>query len=169
MCEGDPQTEDETQAGTARASDQPLEADAIAEGEGERDERVQVTQSVSIQRFEGPLPSPDHTKEYEQILPGFSDRHVTMVEEEQANRHLNDRRAFEIAVLEIKEASKRLLIQRIASILLLSILGAFALLLAIFAEQPEIGGGIIIAEVVGVALNTLFSRRSRRSRDDDGD
>ncbi|MXY85260.1 MAG: DUF2335 domain-containing protein [Chloroflexi bacterium] len=148
--------------------EQALEADSIAEDEHEQQERVQITQSFRIQSTEGPLPSPEDTKQYEQILPGFADRHVKIVEKEQDNRHENDRRAYELAVLEVRESSKRLVIQRVASLLMLTIIGIFAVLLALIGNQPEIGGGIIIAEVVGIALNSVWSRRPARSGDDNG-
>ena len=52
---------------------------------------------------------------------------------------------------------------------MLLVLGLFGLLLGIYADAPEIGGGIVIAEVVGVGVNALWSsiQRSRRGDDED--
>ena len=48
-----------------------------------------VHQELSVARsyfFSGPLPHPDHMKEYENILPGSADRLITLLEEEAQHR-----------------------------------------------------------------------------------
>lgn len=43
--------------------------------------------AVNHQEFSGPLPHPAMLHEYNQIVPGFAERIVTMAEKEQEQRH----------------------------------------------------------------------------------
>ena len=71
------------------ASDAPArEAEA-----GQTEIRSIVLQELSVARsdfFSGPLPHPDHLKEYENILPGSADRLIRIVEEEAPHRRQID-------------------------------------------------------------------------------
>jgi uncharacterized membrane protein len=51
--------------------------------------RVSVNQAVvqTSTSFHGPVPPPDHFRDYDVVLPGSADRILAMAEKEQAHRH----------------------------------------------------------------------------------
>ena len=66
------------------------ESEGIQEVEGvvvDPDGSGQEVVKAQFQRYEGPLPHPEHLEKYEEIMPGASDRVFTMLEKEQDHRH----------------------------------------------------------------------------------
>ena len=78
---------------SARSQDVPSKeaSSSAARGSepGQTEVRSIVHQELSVARsnfFSGPLPHPDHLREYENILPGSADRVIRMAEEQAQHR-----------------------------------------------------------------------------------
>lgn len=55
-------------------------------------------QAIVCQHYQGPVPSPDMLREYEQVLPGLAERLVQLTEKEQKHRHGSDHTAYTLAI-----------------------------------------------------------------------
>ena len=51
--------------------------------------------SVAASTWEGPLPSPEYFRRYEEILPGVANRILEMAEKQQAHNHYQERTSLE--------------------------------------------------------------------------
>lgn len=110
----------------------------------------------SMQRFAGPLPPPALAREYEALCPGFTDRHLKILEETAAaerdtmrasDRRLDRGQAFALAAA-------------------LAVM-AFGSLLAILGS-PGIGAAVVGGEVVALVSAFLYRERRRgRSQPED--
>lgn len=52
--------------------------------------------AIVASHYSGPVPSPEMLANYEKVLPGASDRLITLAENEQNNRHTNVNTALEL-------------------------------------------------------------------------
>ena len=90
------------------------------------------------------MPHPDLLERYEKILPGFSDRSLSLLEKEQVNRNNIDRRSLDLSSKHMDHVTRRFLVLRVSNVLVLTILGL-------------LGGSVLVVEAAGILLNTLVS------------
>ncbi len=76
---------------------------------------------------------------YEQILPGFSERSLSLLEQEQANRYDIDKRGMELSARHMEPVTRRFLMLRASNALVLTILGLLGAAVAFWAGGPAIG------------------------------
>lgn len=156
---------DDGEASSSEVPPDSIEPDDVSDPNDpyeEDGERGQV--APAFEAFIGPMPHPDFLERYEEILPGFSNRSLTILETEQKNRYEIDKQALDLSEKQIEHNTKRLIIQRVTNTLVVTIIGGFGLALALVVDQPELGSSVILVEAVGILVNTLLSnwRSSRR-------
>lgn len=113
--------------------------------------------TLSLSAFIGPMPHPDLLERYEKILPGFSDRSLSLLEKEQVNRNNIDRRSLDLSSKHMDHVTRRFLVLRVSNVLVLTILGLLGAAVAFWAGGPTIGGSVLVVEAAGILLNTLVS------------
>ena len=103
------------------------------------------------------MPHPDLLERYEKVLPGFSDRSLSLLEKEQVNRFAIDKRGMDLSSKHIDHVTRRFLILRVSNVLVLTTLGLLGAAIAFWAGGPTIGGSVLVVEAAGILLNTLVT------------
>lgn len=67
----------------------------------EGDTKLEVVE-IEETTWRGPLPPPERLAQYENVLPGASERIMSMAKQEQAHRHRQDERIFRISEKEMR-------------------------------------------------------------------
>lgn len=111
--------------------------------------------------FHGPLPHPDHLREYEDIVPGMAERILKLTEDEQKFRHTTQTIALKGAISKDRRA------QWMAFILSFSIFALGGYLM--FNGEYLPGAALITANVVGLAGVFIFGRKIKQRTTPDGD
>ena len=165
--EAEPQSDDQPDSDVIPTGDAEPELIALPD----QDDEDQPTRTVTIERssFAGDLPPPELAQGYENILPGFLDRRLRILEQEQAGRLANDQRSFDIAAMDIQHITRRLLIVRLSTSLILIVIALFGFLLAAVADAPEVGGAVISTSLAAIVVQALRSVVQRDRRDDEAD
>jgi len=106
---------------------------------------------------QGPLPDPVTFGEYDKVLPGASERIMTMCEQEANHRHLMDKEQIIIQNRKIDDAQKHTGIEKEyadseTNIAMLGVVFAFVISLVIIA-----GGMYMIIATDHFVMGTLFS------------
>ena len=117
---------------------------------------ARIAQTVVTERFQGPMPHPDHLRKYESILPGAADRMLRLAEKSVDHRIGTERFAHEA---DAKET--RLGIYCGAGLFALLILAAFA---SLFVTDSPLVPSIFLgtAAVGGIAAFVNVTRRKSR-------
>lgn len=63
----------------------------IVHAVGQQTIKVQASKSTQTQSFSGPIPSPQHLEQYNNIIPDAAERILRMAESETMHRHEQDR------------------------------------------------------------------------------
>lgn len=108
---------------------------------------------VQIERYRGPLPSPEALARYDVVLPGAADRILQMAE-----RRLEHRQRLESTVAEGSIVRARLGIIA-ATVVSLAVLGVAGY--ALYLGQPVAGGVLGVADVVGLSGVYIYGTRNR--------
>ena len=101
--------------------------------------------AAEYQKYEGPLPHPDHLEKYENTMPGAADRVFAMLEKEQAHRHTSHNEIVQSVI-------KRERWGQISGTLLAIIGFATAIILS-YIGNPLYGAGLgtaLIASITGI-------------------
>lgn len=115
-----------------------------------------VVQELHHQEFhQGPLPPPRQLIQYDEALPGAAERIMTMAENEQSHRHLNESRLVkgEIVLKFVGQAAAFL-----ALILMILLVGY--MVRSGYPIQAASLGVVMITGVVGLFLAPKFFQRS---------
>lgn len=124
--------------------------------------------SVSVSKYEGPIPDPASLQQYENIQPGFAERLLKMAELEQAERHKTQKEVLAIGKItdESNLANQRygLVNQRIGQLLGF---GAVVLVVtlcgyAFWLGYKEEGKTVATSVIIGVAAIFVVGRIIRR-------
>lgn len=117
-------------------------------------EREVVSQQISVERFQGPLPHPAILEKYNQIVPGAAERIIKMAEEQ--SRH---RRAIETKVIGADSWKSVLGIIFAFIIALLGLLiGGYTAL----KGQPFFGGTVTLATIASVVGTFIYGTQQRK-------
>jgi uncharacterized membrane protein len=107
--------------------------------------------------FAGPLPPPEHLKQYDEVLPGLADRIVQMAEKQASHRHTME---SQVVTAEIKRAYLGMGSGFIVAMLGLTIGG-----LLVYLEKTVVGSiffGATLVSLVGVFVYGAHERRKER-------
>lgn len=115
----------------------------------------QETLIQKAEMYQGPLPLPNHFREYEEILEGSAERLLAMVERQSAHRQL-------IEKVTIRGDSARAWVGVFVGgfLALCCVVGGIAL---VFHGQAAAGATIATASVVGLAGVFVYGTHSRRA------
>jgi len=117
-------------------------------------EREVVSQQVTVERFQGPLPHPAILEKYNQIVPGAAERIIKM--EEEQSRH---RRTIEAKVIGADSWKSILGVIFAFVIALLGLLiGGYTAL----KGQPFFGGTVSIAIIASVVGTFIYGTQQRK-------
>lgn len=107
---------------------------------------VVISQSLEVTSRQGPIPSPEDLRQYEQVLPGLADRIVKMAESQISHQQRVEKENFEFG-------ARRSLAGLLAGFLI-SVLFLCAAVWLVLADHDT--AGIILGSVDLVGLVTVF-------------
>ena len=136
----------------------PDKPDVSSNDEAEsRSSVVQVSASWS-----GPIPPPGDIERYEAVLPGATDRILTMAEKAQSHRHDRAMMSLETEKMVASEDSKRSYLG-VVSALLISLICIGGGLYLIFAGQAWAGIALVGFDLAGLVAVFIYGTNSRRT------
>ena len=152
------------QGRACQMADEPIEEDLLKSPTVSEDDPQVLEASIiaSHRRFSGPLPPPEDFERYEAVLPGSTNRILTMAEKEQDHRHVMNRDALGASV----DSDRRSFQSHIVSSLTYMVVSVCALATlgyAIHSDTPAFGiaGGIALLPVMISVLRGVVQSRQR--------
>nr|QLQ63880.1 DUF2335 domain-containing protein [Providencia rettgeri] len=109
--------------------------------------------------FHGPLPHPDHLRQYEEIAPGMAERILSFTEAEQRFRHETQKTALNGAIRKDKRGQW----MAYSLSLLIFLLGGYLM----WKGEHGTGAGLITMNVIGLAGVFVFGRKAKQPTPDD--
>lgn len=121
---------------------------------------TKLTLEASSTHFSGPLPLPEHLKQYNDIVPNAAERIIAAAESETAHRHASVAKQFELANRSINTTR---LGQVFAFLFGLGVLG-IAVTMAVLGQSTE-GVATVIGALSTLLATFIYSQKtSRRQR-----
>lgn len=131
------------------------------------DVRGQMVASSRASVFRGPLPPPAVLKEYEQLLPGATERLLTMSEQQTAHRLQMQRESMELTSVAVQASASRANRGQIFAAFIATFIILVGLVVALF-ENAWAGAVIISVDVAGIVgafiRGTFVQRGSQHHR-----
>ncbi|MBR1754967.1 MAG: DUF2335 domain-containing protein [Bacteroidaceae bacterium] len=107
--------------------------------------------------FSGPLPAPEDFETYEKVLPGSTDRILTMTEKSLDSRISNEKTIIETR---LKQSGRG----QILGFILALFFGAMALVLAL-TNHEALAGIIATGDIISLAIIFVLNREPRQKGD----
>jgi uncharacterized membrane protein len=124
----------------------------------ERPKVAQIVGSVvfqsSIQQFSGPLPPPEHLREYEQIVPGAAERLIKMAEDQSVHRRGLENRVIDAQIRQSDRGQ-----WMAVAVAMLFLAGSIWVTLAGFPWVGSILGGTTVASLVGIFITSKWQQK----------
>ncbi len=123
------------------------------QGSGSATPRAETRVTTKAEAYQGPIPSPEMLRRYEEILPGAAERILRMAEDQAAHR-----RRIEAVVIPGNAANERR--GQFMAFVLAVLFGTLSFILVL--EGHDAAGGILgTTAVLGLTSSFLAGRRAR--------
>jgi uncharacterized membrane protein len=149
------------------------ELNSIAELSGDKQEKrdkiKEIVVSLLHQEFhEGPLPSPDTLKKYNDIIPDAADRIFKMAEKSQVHRENIDHQQMDIVKARVESEIKKINKGQDYA-LIIALTGITGAIICAFLNQVAIGsvlGGSTVVTLVSLFLSEKLRKRKEENNED---